>query len=145
VSEAARPADVKSADAVIEGGCLCGAIRYRIDGPATPAVHCHCSMCRRSAGAVFVTWITVAAADLRFVRGQPRLYVSSSRGERQFCGDCGAQLTWSSRPAADTVDVTVGTLDHPERHPADRHSFADDRISWLRFDDTLDVYGGEGP
>ena len=144
MSEDARTDDGKGGD-VIEGGGLCGAIRYRIDGRAAPGVHCHCSMCRRSTGAVVVTWITVAAKDFRFVRGRPRTYVSSSRGERRFCERCGAQLAWSSSSTTDTLDVTVGTLDHPERHPADHHIFAGDRVQWLRLDEELAAYAGEAP
>ncbi|MFO1126979.1 MAG: GFA family protein [Rhodospirillales bacterium] len=142
-----RPAvnEEPGGDRAIEGGCLCGAIRYRISGPTTAAVHCHCSMCRRSTGAVVATWITVAATDFHLLRGTPKVYVSSPKGERRFCDRCGAQLIWASPLGTDTLDVTVGTLDHPEHHAADRHIFIDDRVPWLKLDEGLDAYPGEGP
>ena len=40
----------------IEGGCLCGAVRYRAFWPAYGITHCHCQTCRRASGAPFVTW-----------------------------------------------------------------------------------------
>ena len=47
--------------AQIEGGCLCGAIRYRIEATIIEAAICHCLACRRAAGAQSVAWLTVPA------------------------------------------------------------------------------------
>lgn len=132
-------------EAVVEGGCLCGAVRYRIDGPIAPGEHCHCSLCRRSTGAVAVTWITVRCDAFRLLRGSPRIYRSSAAVERSFCGDCGAQLTFRRDTEPATIDVTVATLDVPERHPPDRHIFHADRVAWLRLDEHLIAYPAEAP
>jgi hypothetical protein len=59
--EPARPA-TPDASGALEGGYLCGAIRYRIAARANDVAHCHCGLCRRSTGAPFVTWLTVAAS-----------------------------------------------------------------------------------
>lgn len=58
---------------------------------------------------------------------------------------CGAQLTFRHDSAPDTLDVTVATLDQPDRVPADRHIFAANRIAWLRLDDHLPAFPGEPP
>ena len=122
---------------VHEGGCLCGAVRYRIAGPLPNVAHCHCSMCRRASGAPFVTWAVVPADAFKFVAGEPAMYRSSPDSERRFCPDCGAQLTfWTSR-AADNVDVTVGSLDDPERCRANRHVWTGNRLGTLHVDDGL--------
>ena len=47
--------------AILAGGCLCGAVRYEIDGAGGGVSHCHCGMCRKASGAAFVTWIGVGA------------------------------------------------------------------------------------
>ncbi len=125
-----------------EGGCLCGAVRYRITGPVGDAVHCHCTMCRRSSGAVVVTWITVPPERFAFTRGGPVAYRSSAKGTRRFCGGCGTQLTFVSEDRPEDVDVTVGSLDHPENHPADRNIWTSVAVPWLRLDEHLPSHPG---
>ncbi len=53
----------------LTGGCLCGAIRYRYQGTLGAAFNCHCSICRRSAGAPFLAWQTLDSADLSVETG----------------------------------------------------------------------------
>ena len=129
-----------SDDAIHEGGCLCGAVRYRVTGLIAWAAHCHCSMCRRASGAVAFTWATVPATRFVFVRGEPATYRSSERAERRFCPACGSQLTFWSDAHPDEMDVSLGTMDHPEDHPADRHVWANSRLPWLRLDEHLPAY-----
>lgn len=129
----------------IEGGCLCGAIRYRIAGPVSLAVHCHCSMCRRASGAPVMTFVVAGKEDFRVIKGEPAVYRSSEHGERDFCPRCGAQLTFRTTRRPDDVDVTVGSLDRPERHPADHHIWTDNRLPWLHLDEQLPSYTHEMP
>jgi hypothetical protein len=77
----------------LEGGCLCGAVRYRCAAPDRPATLCHCTSCRRAAGAHVVAWFTVAASSLSFTEGTPAIYRSSPPVQRGFCARCGTQLT----------------------------------------------------
>lgn len=53
----------------IEGGCLCGSVRYAITGPLGPAGHCHCSICRKAHGAAFATWVFVEPDQFRWSAG----------------------------------------------------------------------------
>ncbi len=135
----------RSDDGWTEGGCLCGAIRYRIDGPIAAGCHCHCSLCRRSTGAVVVTWITVRRETFRLLKGTPRRYRSSPKAERSFCGDCGTPLTFQRLDLVGEIDITVASLDAPEHHAPDRHIFAANRVPWLRLDEHLCAYAEEGP
>ena len=77
-----------------EGGCLCGAVRYRVEAEFKDVGYCHCRMCQRSAGAPVMAWDTVPAAAMAWTRGEPRAYRSSERSERLFCPDCGTQLVF---------------------------------------------------
>ena len=129
-----------SDDTASEGGCLCGAIRYRITGPVGPAVHCHCSMCRRATGGTVVTWVTIAAERFAFTRGEAAVHRSSDHGERRFCATCGAQVAFRSDRHPDDVDVTVATLDDPEPHAPDRHIWTQSKIRWLRLDEHLPAH-----
>ena len=120
-----------------EGGCLCGGVRYRITGAIGSACHCHCTMCQRSSGAVVVTWVSVPTERFAITHGEPAVYRSSAHAERRFCRNCGAQLTFRSEESPDEIDVTLGTLDHPENYPADRHIWTTSRLPWLRLDEHL--------
>lgn len=119
----------------LTGGCLCGAVRYRIEGgPKGDVAHCHCSMCRRAAGSVAVTWFTVDPARLTFTQGAPARYRSSEKGERTFCGACGSPLTFWHADFPDDLDVTLGTLDRPEDMPATLNIWTQSRLPWLHLD-----------
>ena len=126
----------------IEGGCLCGQVRYRITGPVSPAVYCHCEMCRRSGGAPVSAWISVAKDHFSFTTGKPAIYKSSSAAQRQFCPECGGQLTFESERNPDYIGVTVGTLDDPHTHPPQRHFWKSSAVSWLLLDEHLPARDG---
>ena len=76
----------------ITGACLCGAVRYQINGPLLDAGNCHCSMCRRNHGAGFVTWFAVPHERFAIEKGEAELvrFASSDHGTRSFCGRCGS-------------------------------------------------------
>jgi hypothetical protein len=95
-----------------EGGCLCGAIRYRIVGPMRGVVVCHCSRCRRSHGHV-AAYSDCATADLSITADATiRWYVADER-RRGFCSDCGASLFWQRDDDPETMAIAAGTLDPP--------------------------------
>ena len=112
----------------IEGGCLCGAVRYRIDGPVLGASICHCATCRRAAGAQSVAWLTVPADGFALVQGQPAAFASSPGVERTHCAVCGTSLTF--RADASSVDVTIASLDDPEAVPPSSEIWLEHRLSW---------------
>jgi hypothetical protein len=119
------------------GGCHCGQLRYQFSGALHDIAHCHCSICRRVSGAVVTTWITVPASAFQWLTGEPARYDSSSTCARYFCRNCGAQLALVTQLSADTIDVTIATLDHPEQAPAERHIWTDSRLPWLHLDEHL--------
>jgi hypothetical protein len=152
----------------IEGGCLCGGIRYDLTRVPTDVAHCHCRICRRSAGAPFLTWATVPRADLT-VTGEVRWFRSSTLAKRGFCPTCGTQLFFAQEvvdagadaaaasphvladaPPADphgatTIDVTVASLDEPDRVRPTRNIWIGSRLAYLHgFDATLPDHLDEG-
>ncbi|TNF14933.1 MAG: GFA family protein, partial [Pseudomonadales bacterium] len=70
-----------------EGGCQCGALRYRIEAPLSDSAHCHCAICRRSSGGILTTWVTVPRTSFQWLQGQPRTFASSASCSRYFCAD----------------------------------------------------------
>lgn len=74
------------------GTCLCGTVRYEIDGPFSVMVNCHCSMCRKEHGAQFVTFAGAPLSGFRWLSGADNVtrYSSSASGHRDFCRTCGS-------------------------------------------------------
>ena len=71
--------------AMITGGCHCGAIRYQAEGEALTHALCHCTDCRRHAGAPMVGWTMYPQGAVKVTRGTPKVYMSSEHGRRHFC------------------------------------------------------------
>lgn len=116
---------------MIEGGCFCGKIRYQIDDGNYLVANCHCSMCRRTSAAPFVTWLVVPASAFRYVTGTPKRLDSSEKGTRYFCAACGTPIACVIRDHPDQVDVTTGSLDEPDRYPPTVAVHTDTKLGWL--------------
>lgn len=128
-----------------EGGCLCGRIRYRVRRLPTDVVHCHCSLCQRASGAFFVTWATVDLRDFELIQGEPATYRSSPTAKRLFCAECGSKLFFHVDDDR-RIDITVATLDEPDRVQATRNTWVDTRREGAKgFDSDLPDYVDEGP
>jgi hypothetical protein len=120
---------------MLMGGCSCGAVRYETGAEAFHRTLCHCVDCRRAAGAPAVAWFSVPAGALRWVRGAPAVHRSSPQVERSFCAACGTPLTYRNDGYAHELDVLTCTLDDPEAASPQDHTFASQRVSWMRTDD----------
>ena len=128
-----------------EGGCLCGAVRYRAEGTPTQTSYCHCTMCRKANGAPVVSWLTVALNSFSFVKGSPKRFDSSDHAYREFCGECGTQLTFRSKRDPMSIDITSATLDDPTLAPPQDHIWTRSRISWFNVADDLPRHATERP
>lgn len=123
-----------------EGGCLCGAIRYRASGPASHQSYCHCTICRRACGTPVVSWPTVPVRSFEYMRGKSAQYDSSEFAYREFCATCGSQLTFRDRSRTDQVDITSATLDNPALASPQDYLWTQSRIDWFQTDDSLSRY-----
>lgn len=128
-----------------EGGCLCGALRYRCTAAPSDTGYCHCRLCQRSTGAPVLAWASFPAEAFAYTKGAPALYASSPRGHREFCSTCGTQIAYRDREPARSVDLNVGSLDDPAAVPPRCHIFAASRIAWFDTNDTLPRHPAEAP
>ena len=128
----------------ITGGCQCGAVRYALS-EAPKAEFCYCGMCRRATGGVFAAFASAPKAALRWIRGEPAYFASSTVAKRGFCSRCGTPLTFAY-DASPSLDVTIGSLDAPEHAGPNRMHFAVEfKLPWLAICDDapqqrLDAY-----
>lgn len=123
-------------DAVLEGGCDCGRIRYRMIGPPLIVHCCHCRWCQRETGASFALNAMVETERLTLLAGMPEVIVTpshSGRGQKILrCPDCRIAL-WSHYPGGgnDVAFVRVGTLDEPDRITPDIHIYTESKQPWV--------------
>jgi hypothetical protein len=129
----------------LEGGCLCGAVRYRISAEPSHADYCHCRMCQRATGAPVVPWLTVARAAFAWIKGEAAVYRSSAEAERLFCPSCGTQLAFRADAEPDHLDVTLASLDEPDAVRPTHHIWTSSRIAWFDIADDLPRYPERGP
>jgi hypothetical protein len=129
----------------LEGGCLCGGVRYRISAEPHHADYCHCRMCQRSAGAPVVAWLTMASDGFAWLKGEPAVYPSSRKAERLFCPTCGTQLVFREPAEPAELDVTLASLDDPEAVRPSHHIWTSSRIGWFDVADNLPSYPERGP
>lgn len=121
-----------------EGGCACGAIRYRLDSAPFDAGYCHCRICQLTSGAPVMAFATVPRGDLRFLTGSPARRRSSEFGERWFCRDCGTPLAMIVDHQPDTIDIPIATLDEPDTLAPAFHIWTRSRIAWFEIANDLD-------
>jgi hypothetical protein len=120
----------------LEGGCDCGAIRYRME-TAPLVVHCcHCRWCQRESGASFALNAMIESARVTSLQTRPELVNTpshSGRGQQiARCQSCRVAL-WSHYSGAGPVlaFVRVGTLDNPDVLPPDIHIFTESKQPWV--------------
>ena len=108
------------------GGCLCGAVRFVVDGPLRPVVACHCGQCRKTSGNHVAA--TSAPREAVSVEGEVTWYRSSPEARRGFCATCGSQLFWDG-PGAN-LSIFAGALDGPTGLRLAGHIFCADAADW---------------
>ncbi|MFN7024765.1 MAG: GFA family protein [Pseudorhizobium sp.] len=84
------------------GSCLCGSVRYKVNGPPLRVGLCHCADCRKESGSSFVTFAVWPAHAFEST-GE----VATFNG-RGFCPTCGSRLF---NPSEGEVEIRVGSLD----------------------------------
>ncbi|MGR3321163.1 MAG: GFA family protein [Pseudooceanicola sp.] len=113
---------------MIEGRCLCGSVTIRV-GDHRPGIGaCHCGMCRRWTGSVYMMF--TAPADQVAVEGEVRRYRSSGFAERAFCPTCGSNL-WLRDDDAD-YEFMPGLFEAAREYPLISEVYADQAMTCLR-------------
>ncbi len=123
----------------VAGGCLCGAVRFEVDGPLRDIVVCHCSLCRR-AGTNAAAYTSVRRGALGFIDSASlRVYVDVNGRERSFCVSCGSALFWAE-PGEEWMSVSAGALDGETGLRITRHIHADSAADWESLPHDLPVH-----
>ncbi len=121
----------------LTGRCLCGAVRYRVQGLPKRVSHCHCEQCRRSGGGVVLTLAGFDADKVTFEGGPLKEIRPTDFATRRFCPECGSPMAFQFDARPEDVAIPIGTLDDPSKTPAMRHNFISEKIPWVHLDEHL--------
>jgi hypothetical protein len=129
---------------VFNGGCACGAVRYRmLSGPMF--VHCcHCKDCQRQTGTAFVLNAMIESDRVELLSGEPRPFTmptDSGRPHRVFrCAECGTAV-WSEYGGLTQLRfVRVGSLDEPAALPPDVHIYTRSKLPWVTLPEQVPAF-----
>ena len=113
------------------GRCHCGAVTYEMPAETIHHALCHCTDCRRSAGAPMVAWAMAPAGEVK-IEGRTRVYHSSEHGRRHFCEVCGTGLFYTNEAVfPGLIDVQSATLDDPDELKPQMQIQTAERIGWM--------------
>lgn len=119
---------------IIEGGCYCGAVRYRADAEPQLRAQCHCRECQYISGGGPNPVMGLPESAFHYVKGTPKVFRRSDLPApvtREFCGDCGTPLTSRSPAIPGMVLVKAGSLDQTAQFgKPDFAVFTIDKPSW---------------
>lgn len=123
------------------GGCLCGAIRFRVAGALCPVIGCHCLQCRKTSGHYVAA--TSALRDQIEIEGDVTWFGSSQTARRGFCATCGSSLFWDG--PGENLSIHAGALDAPTGLALSAHIFVADKGDYYALDASLPMAEADDP
>lgn len=128
--------------ATLEGGCLCGALRYRVAGAPFDVDYCHCRMCQKSTGAPVGVWMDFRKEQVEWLAGEPREYASSDTVRRGFCATCGSTISFRDTGYRQFYTLAMVSLDDPDVFQPNYHIHTRSQPRWFTIDDELESHAG---
>jgi len=121
------------------GSCLCGGVKFTIEGDLQPIQICHCGQCRKAQGSAFVTNIPVAVNVFKLVAGAQLLqsFQSSPGKDRVFCKQCGSPVYSKKATMPDVLRVRAGLLDGDLATRPVVHFYTQFKANWWNITDAI--------
>lgn len=119
-----------------EGGCLCGAVRYRARNKPARTSACHCTFCQRRTGSAFGVGAYFKQEDVELLRGALTTYEHRSDETQrwlriQFCPKCGTTVTWTVEAMPGMRALGLGTFDDPKWLKVERFGWYRSAHPWV--------------
>jgi hypothetical protein len=129
------------------GRCLCGGVRFQIDGELQPIQLCYCSQCRQAQGTPFASNIPVRADAFTLLAGDDLLthFESSPGKERAFCRRCGSPVYSRRTTLPGMLRVRAGLIEQPLGVKPVSHAYVADKADWWTIFDDLPQFPGAAP
>jgi hypothetical protein len=116
----------------LEGSCLCGGVRFEIDGEFEPRSYCHCTSCKRLSGGAATANARVRSDAVRITAGEEllRRYQPKEGSAKTFCSVCGSNLFGAGWPEREFCSVRLPAIDTPFEGRPTRHIFTRSVAAW---------------
>jgi len=123
---------------MIEGGCFCGQVRYRVNAPLKTARSCHCSRCRKAFSGAGSAYADLEPGSLTWLQGEALLtnFPPDQEWGRSFCSRCGTSICGTFR--GEPHGVVLGSVDGDPGVAIGMHIFVGSKAPW-------DHIGGDAP
>jgi hypothetical protein len=123
---------------MISGGCLCGEIRYEINGEPFIALRCHRRDCQYVSGGEPAAVVSFPSDGVHCVRGEARVYWakadSGTRVFRSFCAVCGTPIFAGNERHPEIIAIKIGSLDEPSKYSRTCHIWVSSAQAWHYLD-----------
>lgn len=121
-----------------DGGCLCGAVRFRTRGPPLQTTICHCTFCQRLTGSAFLVEPVFLKTNVEIESGIVSTYDHRSPDHGRilqvnFCPKCGTHLSLLFERFPTMQGMCGGTFDDPHWFKPDRHIFTRSAVDWMSY------------
>jgi hypothetical protein len=117
---------------VLTGVCLCGAVRFEVDGPFERVSQCHCTSCKKISGGVGTASGRARSSDIRIVEGEEllRTYQPAEGSAKTFCRVCGSNLFGGGWPHSERCSVRLSALEPPPEERPQAHIYVRSVAPW---------------
>ena len=116
----------------MKGSCLCGAVRFAVNGEIADPGACHCSQCRKQSGHVWAS--ATVSLDRIEIDGEVRWFQASETARRGFCPTCGSFLFWQAI-GEDEIGFALGAVDGPTGITGFSHIYVADKGDYYAIPD----------
>ncbi len=118
-----------------DGGCQCGAVRYRITSEPAVVFACHCTICQTQSGSAFGMAMRVPAEHFHLTKGELKSFDrkadSGQTFTNSFCPDCGTRIHHKADRSPDQISLKPGTLDDTSWLRPTHHVFVRSAQPWV--------------
>ncbi len=130
-----------------EGGCQCGAVRYRLEGEPVALVACHCTECQRQSGSAFGMSLIVPKHAFQLLSGEPKQFDRTADSGRSvecaFCPACGTRIYHEPSSRKDTLNIKPGTLDDTSWLSPALHVWTKSKQPWVLIPEGVRSFEGQ--
>lgn len=117
---------------VLEGGCRCGRLRFRLSAPPLIESLCHCSGCKRMTASAFSTTISVPTAAFEVIAGEPEIGgLHGDEARHHHCPWCKSWAFTRIEPDMGFVNVRATLLDDPRAFTPYVEMQAAEKLPWV--------------
>ena len=127
-----------------EGGCLCGAVRFKCEGEPINVRICHCRNCQKAMGSPFFARALFEQSAIT-IEGETAGYPSSEQLDRVFCPRCGTRLFSWRKVGHSRAGVALAAFDDRNAFAPTDHMWVTEKMAWVRLDDGLPCYPETAP